>query len=533
MENKAKIGGVSIALASLLIPTIGHSAIPVTRQTQDMVVMYDNGESVRAFGRSMASVSTNITHIESIDKELGGDVLRTTSSHFSCPTPYNRYRNQDQWLFPSQRYAREWIGSCFNENTVFNIEVDLAIAMEEFQASRAMYHFRDTVRVRNQLSPTQEEERQLYYTIVLDKNTHPGFGHKTGVILSPSEYTTNLYVVYENSNTVDLLDGVVSSSNPGELIVYEMDGNTPETSSLSELERFSNDSFDTERLVEPTEYFLYETDGVKNVLGYASLLREQYNPDVMIVDYHNPINIRQCAVAPDGSCLPENHSDPDPYFKPMVNIHTTDRTFYRNVCTGDGVTYTQNNRMEAMVDGYIERYIINDQSNISDDMSDDDLLALNRMAPYKVNDFGLINHDFYGSHSGFAYNTDISFFDNRITDFLGKRTSSPNNTFSPNCSGTSSYENTNCYDWNGLHHDHFIKPLPAVEDISIVDVRYEERVMVEPARTEIDSDGNEVEIPAVFEWQEKSSCDMGGTRTYNVGDFCSPSNINCTSVIRQ
>ncbi|WP_133155035.1 hypothetical protein [Billgrantia endophytica] len=534
MKQKTKIVSASAMVASILLPTIAQAGIPITRQTQDMIFMYDNGDTVRAYSRMIASMDTNIGSIENVEKELGGDVLRTTTSHFSCPAPYNRYKSQDQWLFPNQRYARQWIGSCFDRNTVFNIEVDLAIAMEHEQATRGVYQFRDTVEIRNLSSPTGTEERQIYYTIQLDKNTYPGQGNKLGVALSPSEYTTNLYVVYENTNTVDLLDDIVSSPNAGDLVVYEMDGQTPETSSLTELERFQNDSFDTFRLDEPSEYFLYDTEGVKNVLGYASLLREQYNPDVMVVDYNNPINFRECAVAPDGSCLPESHSDPDPYFKPMVDIYTTDRTFYRNVCTGDGVTYTQNNRLEAEVEGYIERYIINEQSNISDDMSDEDLLALNRMAPYKMNSFGQVTEDFFGSHSGFPYGLNISAFDDHVTEFLGKRSSSPNNTLSPFCTGPGTYEDENCYDrWNNLHHDHYIKPLPEVEDISIVDVKYEERVMVSPATTETDSNGNEVAVPAEYEWQEKSSCDIGGTRTYNVNEFCSQSDINCTGVIRQ
>jgi hypothetical protein len=548
MKTKTKVIGVATVITSLLMP-IAQANIPITRQTNDGITLYDNGSEIRAFDRVIANGYEGIKRIENLGGELGSDILRTTNSRFNCEIPvnphcdgsdFNQYCDpvtKQQEVFPNEKDARKWVGSCFNEQTIFDIESDLAIAMARTGSTRAFYQFRDTVQVRRPSDMMNTEEREIYYTVILDKNEKPGNAYKSGVTISESEYKTNLYVVYENSGTVDLLDDAVSSDNAGDLIVYKMDGSLPESSTLTEVETFQNPDFDTERLVENDPNFQYETDGVKNVLAYASLLKEHYNPDVLIVDYHNPITIKQCAVGNDGSCLPESHSQSDPIFKPRMDILTTDRTFYRNVCTGEGVTYTQTNRVEADVNSIVERYVITPESNINGEMTDQELLALDRLVPFEIKDNETVVKEFYASHSGFTYNTGIRGFDDRITEYLGKNSVSPTNTLSPlspTCTGLDSYEDIDCYDrWNGLHHDHYIKPIPAVEDISIVDVNYEERVMTSPSTTEIDEDGNEVIVPAVYDWIKKNTCNTtSGTRTYNVNEFCSGSNIKCLSVDR-
>lgn len=545
MKRNTKLIGASTVVVSLLIPTIAQASLPMTRQTQDAVTLYDNGTDIRAFNRAFANSLEGYQRIEALEGEIDSSLLRTTSSRFTCEVPKNPYcdgtsfnpycdgASKEQTVFPDQNYAKQWVGSCFDERTAFEIELDLATAMENTGATRGFYQFRDQVDVRRPSDKTQTEERSIYYTIILDKNNTPGEGYKSGVVISDSEYRTNLYLVYENSDTVDLLDGAVTSPNAGDMIVYEMDGSTPETSNLTEIETFQNENFDTERLVEPTANFKFETDGIKNVMGYATMLKDSYNPDVMVIDYHNPISLKECAVDTDGSCLPETHSEPDPYFKPKLNVFTTDRTFFRNVCTSEGVTYTQENKIQADINSYVERYVITRDDNISDNMTNDDLLALNRIAPYKLEYNDIVEVDFYNSHSGFAYNTDISYFDDKVTEYLGKNASSPNNTLSPTCSGSSTYDDENCYDtWNGLHHDHYKKPLPTVKDISIVDVNYEEKVKVADAYSYRNSDGDLINVPAKYEWQKKNTCNTtSGTRIYNVSDFCSSSsNIKCLSV---
>lgn len=544
MDRKSRVVGVTAVISSLLLPTIVQAGIPFTRQTQENITMYDNGENIRAFSRSFAGKTDGLSSIDSLSKELTTSTgLRTTKSRVQCELPVNEYcenpfnphcelPSKKQDVFPSQKYAKQWVGSCFTPRTVFDIEADLATAMEANEATRSFYHFTDVVKVRNLNAPDNYEEREVYYNIILDKNTYPGNGIKSGVTLSDSEYTTDLYVVYRNTNTVDLIDDVIDTPNAGEMIVYTMSGNTPENSNLEEIDRFKNTAFDTTRLSPPTANFRYETDGVKNALNYIRELRDSYNSDIVVFDYENPISIKECPAGNDGKCLPSNHSEEEPTFKPKLNIFTTDRTFYRNVCTGEGVSYEQTNTIQAEIESYVERYVITKDSNIPNNMSNEDLLALDRIAPLEFDGSEVIEEDFNGVHS-YAYDTNIDFFDTRITDYLGRNSSAPDNTFSPVCSGSSSFNNEDCYEWNGLHHDHYKKPIPEVEDISIVDVFYEEKVQTAPATTEIDSDGNEVEVPAVFEWKEKNTCNTtGGTRTYNISDFCDQDNIDCKSVDR-
>lgn len=542
MKTKTGIVGSTTLIASLLVPMIAQASLPITRQTQDAVTIYDDGSEIKAFGRTFSNSLEGYQRIEALEGDIDESLLRTTDSRFTCEVPKNPYcdgsgfnpycdgSTDEQTVFPDKKYASKWIGSCFDERTVYDIELDLATAMENTGASRGFYQFEDSVEIRRPTNKRKTEEREVYYTIVLDKNNKIGEGHKSGVVVSESEYAKNIYITYENSGTVDLLDGAVSSPNSGELTIYEMSEKTPEDSNLRELESFKDEIFDTERLKKEDPYFEFKTDGVKNVLGYASLVKEEYNPDVLIVDYHNPISLKKCAVASDGSCLPDGEGGNNSYFKPKINIFTTDRTYYRNVCSGEGVKYTQTNKVQADVNSYVERYIITQEDDISDKMTDNDILSLNRLAPYKLKYNEIVEVDFHNSYSGFDYNTDKSYFEERVTEYLGKNSISPDNTLMPTCTGESSYDDKSCYDkWNNLHHDHYKKPLPDVEDISIVDVIYEEKVKTEEAHKEEGEDGSTIDVPAQYEWKEKNTCNThNGTRRYNINDFCDGEGINCT-----
>lgn len=551
MKQRNGILGISSLIATLLVPTVVQAGLPVTRQTHDVIRIDDDGDTARAQKVFYGTTNEGVVELERFNRELGSDdALRTTVSRLNYQNPINPFCDGtsfnpycdpvtgEQKVFPNQDTAKRWVASFFTPQTVFEIEADLAILMEEHEATRSFYQFVDTVEVRNRSNPNDIEERQVTYTIMLNKNQYPGQGIKQGLSISRSEYTTNLYIVYRNSNTSDLLDDRVSVDGAGELIVYEMTGNVPETGTLTEIERISNPDFNTRRLIEPSDDFFYETSGVKAVLEAAREYRDSFASDLVIVDYHNPVTVSLCPVDNNGNCLPNNQTTvEDPFFVPKLNVFTTDRTFFRNVCTGQGVEYTQYNHIQAEIEEFIERYTITPDTVIRDNMSDSQLLGLNRLAPYNFDRHGLIEEDFENSHN-FSYDTDISFFDNRITDYLNKNASAPNNVFWPTCSGSASYENMNCYEANGLHHNHYRHdsyPIAPVRDISIVDVHYELRVMVEPPRTETDSEGNEVEIPAVYEWQTRNTCSThSGTRIYDVDDFCdSSSNINCIGVTTQ
>lgn len=547
MENKIlKLGGL-FATFSLLLPTMALAeGTVVSRSTYDNVIMKDNGETIKAFAKTFGFGSTGITSIDAVKKEIRlGEGLRTTQSRVDIETPKNPYcdgtafnkfcslPSKEQDVFPNSTVAREWIASHFTEDVVFKIEGDLANAIEKTKSLRGIYQYTDKVKIRNENAPKGYEEREVFYTIVLDKNTHPGFGHKSGLTISDSEYSTNLYAVYKNSDTVTLLDGLVDIEDAGEMVVYEMDGMIPSESNLKEIARFEDPTFDTSRLKQPSTNFFYKTDGVKNALVYVDAMRQSYSSEIVVFDYHNPVSLKQCPVGEDGECLPEDHNIEDPYFKPKIDIFTTDRSFYRNVCTGAGVSYKQTNQIEADVESQIDRYILNDNSKVVPDMTNEQLLDLKRLAPFDFEKYDNLNEEFTNQHS-FDYNTNISYFNDRVTEYLGKEPA-PNNIVRPTCLGSDTYEDEACYDlFNGLHHDHYKKPLSDVRNISIVDVIYEEKVKISSATTTTDEDGNEVEVPAKYEWQEKSTCDtQGGTLIYNTDDFCSGDNINCLDQINK
>lgn len=550
MKQRNGILGISSLLATVLIPTVVQADIPFTRLTHDTIMMYDDGETVQAYSRTFGSTGEGVVDIDKLSRELTEeDALRVTESRLNIEIPdniycdgtdFNKYCDgitKKQDVFPNQDDAQKWVASFFTPRTVFDIEADLAILMENEEATRAYYHFNDTVRVRNRSAPQEAEDRLVTYTIMLNKNVYPGQGIKPGLTISQAEFTTNLYIVYRNSNSSDLLDDKISVDGSGELIVYEMSGITPEDSTLTEVERVANPIFDTERLVEKVPHFEYETDGIKNVLLLANEYKNQFASEIVIVDYHNPVTVTKCPVDTDGSCLSNNQNKIDePALAPKMNIFTKERTFFRNVCTKQGVIYDQTNHVQAETEEYIERYILTPDDNIRPNMTDSELLALERFAPFNFDRHGLLEEDFNNSHT-FDYNTDISFFNTNITDYLGKNGSTPNNAFTPICEGYSTYENDSCYDVNGLHHEHYLHDsyaIPAVEDISIVDVNYEERVKTADAYSYEDEDGNTVNVPAQYEWQKKNTCNtQGGTRIYNVSDFCSDSNIKCLSVDRK
>lgn len=550
MKRRNGILGVSSLIATMLVPTVVQADMPFTRQTHDNIIMYDDGETVQAYSRTYGSTKEGVVDVDRLSKELKQeDALRVTKSRINIEIPKNTFcdgtdfnpycdgATKEQDVFPDGEVAQKWIASFFTPRAVFDIEADLAILMEEHEATRAFYHFNDTVRVRNRSAPANAEDRLVTYTIMLNKNQYPGQGLKQGIAISNAEFTTNLYVVYRNSNSSDLLDDRISVDGSGELIVYEMSGLTPEDSVLTEVERVANPSFDTERLVNKRPNFEYETNGVKNVLLLANEYKKQFASDIVIVDYHNPVTVTKCPVDTDGSCLPNDQNKIEsPALAPKMNVFTTGRTFFRNVCTGEGVVYNQSNHIQAETEEYIERYILTPDDNIRPNMTDSELLALERFAPFNFDRHGLLEEDFDTNHT-FNYNTNISFFNTNITDYLGKNGSTPNNAFTPICEGYSTYENDSCYDVNGLHHEHYLNDsyaIPAVEDISIVDVNYEERVKTADAYSYEDEDGNTVNVPAQYEWQKKNTCNTaGGTRIYNVSDFCSDSNIKCLSVDRK
>lgn len=538
--NKIKTAvGIITAITAIGAVTQAFAGTPITSQTQQKVVIYDRAGYLTTYSRLVAGTTDGLRTIN--EREMSGDEVRSTRSHFSCDIPYNRYKDIDQDLFPKRNDALAWYRYCFDRNTYVEVTRDLMHAIEAVDAVVGEYQLVDHVRVRNMSAPDNEETREIVVVYELDRNKAGGVGRRWGARMEPSSYHTNLYVVYENSGSVDLLDGLVSRPYGGSLRAYTMDGATPEDSNHMELiDIYENpEIMDTYRLTEQNEYFDFHPGGVKNVLEYAGHLMEEFNSEIMIVDYGNPISIKECPIAGNGECLGPLANPSDPDYKMMLDIYTTDRTYYRNVCTKEPVVYEQDNRMVATTDYIRERYIITDRDDIRGPLTDQELLALNRFSGIETNDFAnsTVENNFTAIHSGYDYDTDIDYFETRITEFVGKHSSVPNNIIQPNnyCvfSNPSTMEELVCYEpFNGIFLGHYRTPLPEVRDVSIVDVRYEERVMVEPGRTEEGPiHGERIEIPPVYEWETKSSCDIGGTRIYNVDSFCDNPNINCTSVI--
>jgi hypothetical protein len=524
-----------IAMSVMLIPTFNAHAGLFNENNPRSILILDDSNQARIFERTHGNFDTGMRRF------FDDDAYKTMQSRFSCPTPRNPHQNNILYpRIPSATYAKRWVASCFSANDIFNIQSDMARAMMEKRVKRGFYQLRYPVVVKKMSAPTNQEDRLITFEMILDHNTQPGQGIIVGVNISPSAYSSNYYVRYVNEAVDEFFgDMVDAGEDAGQLKVYEMDGQTPESSNLTLVDQISDDIFETTRLTEAHPLFDFDPKGVKATLEFAGQIMEMENSDVIVVDYVNPISINDCAIDPAGNCYPSNVSVDDPIYKSKFRIETPARSYERNVCTKEPITYKQDNIFIAETNQVVERYLVTDFSEVEPEISDEALIRLNRIVPFNSHEYANreIEVEYSATHTGYDYNLDIDYFEERIADFFSKRSTAPNNLFQkhPYCvhSNKDAFDYVGCQEpFNNIFLDYYEDPA-TVEDVSIIDVRYDRRITITPAVTEIDAiTGEEIVItPAVYEYESESSCDAGGTRIYDVEDFCDRVDINCTSVI--
>lgn len=558
LKNISILGLVFSSIIPLTVANASYA--PNTRQSSDYLFIKDNGNTISAYEKTGISGFTGVSDVSELNRPISTSKLRTTSSRVNCPDPYNSYKNTTQDIFPSKEWAKKWYGNCILSDYL-EIEKDMAHALRETGARRAIYQYHKEVKVRQDGSPVNED---LTYTIILDKNTPPGQGSKSGFsfVQDLTEKYSNLYVKYINPSATKLVDQLISgvdthlfeTHNPpgwagnGILHVYKMDGLSPEDSNLELVETVESPSFETEVIIEKGKLsgsavsgLDYDPSGVISVLEYSGNAMSETGSDFMIVDYGNPLDL-------------QDYMLPDETYKYNLLIDMkrdnflADRTYDRDQCTNSPVVYKQYQKIDFALEHTRERYFVKDPLTLSD-LTPSKLVNLDKVLDTEL--YELQNEEqedvVKNITKSYSRSTPPSTFSNQVVDFLGNS----NEYFSLNCNDPN---NNNCYETNGLFKNNiYYNSLGTYMDISRLNFEYK-KLKSRKKRTgescDKDEDGNKINCKptykTVYYWGGSGSYPDDLSTTYNscplnirnrnekTGEypkpkFCGQSHIQCQS----
>lgn len=219
---------------------------------------------------------------------------------------------------------------------------------------------------------------------------------RSGIIVSPSMNSRNIYVKYKNSKPLEIFGRTYSLNSNGIAEIFTFKGNDPQASSadLKKVGELSGGRLSASNRYDAKvdEEGNADKSGVERLVKDASHFMNDYQSAFMIVDYINPL---------------EPTYDENGEMK--FSIATKSRTYYRNECNeNEGVKYTQNSFLRYEINQNMSRYVIksyNDAVNFRNIVINDG---------YQTN----LNSDYTVADMSYKYNYGFNNKYNKLKDVL-------------------------------------------------------------------------------------------------------------------
>ena len=328
MKKKITIGTL---LLSTINPAFADDIAPLPTISGPIGLHTQIGNSVIV---ELSELNSRITTKRSIVNSISGELVPTSSllidrdELIGGGKPYmsSCYSISDS-VFENAQVAQLMYQNCVNAGYQ-SVENELTFLMKKYQAKDAVFVFSKPIKIKNKMASSGYETRYLEARVLYRNGDSEAF--RSGIIVSPSMSSRNIYVKYKNSKPLEIFGRTYSLNSGGIAEIYTFKGNDPQasTADLKKVGELSGG-----RLSASNRYDARVDDegnadksGVERLVKDASHFMNDYQSAFMIVDYVNPL---------------EPTYDENGEMK--FSISTKSRTFYRNECNeSEGVKYTQN-----------------------------------------------------------------------------------------------------------------------------------------------------------------------------------------------
>lgn len=514
-KNTRLFRGSLAAILSIasMTPFMANAESIQTRPTQDYISIEDRDGLVTATIKRIGNTSNGMVaigeeEISSFDYRGGAFTSRIGFES----NDEERCVEDPNYVFPNESAAKSKYSLCLDESTYRAIEMDMKYLIDNQSINTAFYNYSHPVNIRNSNASGGSELRYIHANVLMTAAQDVGEARRLGVTLTESQDSSAIYMKYENSTSIDVLGDGVVMPGAGVLKVYSMNGGTtPENSTLSLIETVDGKAEDFDA---STDGAGYGTDGVENLIKYSTIYMDKYSTEDIVIDYGNPITI---ATKESGDeLIPES-----------LTATVTDRFYYKNECTAEGVLYGQNTEISTDVEYRRDRYIINTRT----EAENANMSTITSYVGVDANDATVPVESIEQNHEkvyNYGYNTAYSTFTNQLADPIGTKSSAPQNLFSIGSDDP----------YNGIEWESFQKGgVATLRDETIKDVDYYVLVEKEAGyyKTVVntfeivvgqDEQGNDIYgtateevqvwVPPVYEQEQRNSC----IHNSQVENFC-------------
>ena len=357
-----------IVISTLLLSTITYNVFADEASPPPSIEISNNlhtqiGNNVVI---ELSELNSRITTKRSIVNSINGELVPTSSTLISNDELISGgkaymqscYKIEDM-MFENAQVAQFMYTNCVNEG-YSAVENELTFLMQKYHAKDAVFVFSKPVKIKNKMAPNGYEKRYLEARVMYRNGDSEAF--RSGIIVSPSMSSRNIYVKYKNSKPLEIFGHTYSLNSNGIAEIFTFKGNDPLSSSaelkkIGELNggRLSANKYDAHVDKDGNA----DKSGAERLVKDASHYMNDYQSAFMLVDYINPL---------------EPIYDENGEMK--FSISTKSRTYYRNECNEkEGVKYTQNSFLRYEVNQNMSRYVIksyNDAVNFKNIVVNDD-----------------------------------------------------------------------------------------------------------------------------------------------------------------
>ena len=357
----------------------------------------------------LSELNSKITTKRSVVNSISGELVPTSSLLIDRDELINGGKTYmkscysiSDMVFENAQVAQLMYQNCVNAGYP-SVENELTFLMQKYKAKDAVFVFSKPIKIKNKMASSGYEIRYLEARIMYRNGDSEAF--RSGIIVSPSMSSRNIYVKYKNSKPLEIFGRTYSLNSSGIAEIYSFKGNDPQasTADLKKVGELSGG-----RLSASNRYDARVDDegnadksGVERLIHDASHFMNDYQSAFMIVDYINSL---------------EPTYDENGEMK--FSISTKSRTFYRNECNeSEGVKYTQNSFLRYEVNQNMSRYVIK---------SYDDAVKFRNIVindDYQTN----LNADYATADMSYTYdygfNNEYSKFKNVLLDPIGHKNS--------------------------------------------------------------------------------------------------------------
>ena len=271
----------------------------------------------------LSELNSKITTKRSVVNSIDGELVPTSSllidryELISGGKPYmsSCYSISDM-VFENAQVAQMMYTNCVNSGYPA-VENELTFLMKKYQAKDSVFVFSKPIKIKNKLMSNGYETRYLEARVMYRNGDSEAF--RSGIIVSPSMSSRNIYVKYKNSKPLEIFGRTYSLNSNGIAEIYSFKGNDPQ-SSTADLKKISE--LAGGRLSASNRYDAHvdsegnaDKSGVERLVHDSAHYMNDYQSAFMIVDYINPL---------------EPTYDENGEMK--FSISTKSRTFYRNEC---------------------------------------------------------------------------------------------------------------------------------------------------------------------------------------------------------